>query len=128
MKAIISTKTHAVLDYLAGALITFSPWIFGFAHLGGAPLFIPLLIGSMQLVMALFSQHQLGLFKAVPMQLHLTIDMLAGCVLIASPFIYGFAQLVVWPHVLLGIFSLSAGLLTQNSPLYRVRFFDERGY
>ncbi|MCD8742189.1 hypothetical protein LT679_16375 [Mucilaginibacter roseus] len=128
MKAIISTKTHAVLDYVAGALITFSPWIFGFANLGGAPLLIPVFIGSMQLVMAVFSKHQLGLFKAIPMQLHLTIDMLAGCVLIASPFLYGFAQLVVWPHVLLGVVSLSAGLLTYGSLLYKVQVYDERGY
>ncbi len=127
MKAIFSTKVHAVLDYIGGALITFSPWIFGFAPLGGAPLFIPLLIGSMQLVMALFSKHELGAFKAIPMQLHLTIDMLAGFILITSPFFYGFSQLVVWPHVLLGLLSLSAGLFTAQSPLYSLRLFDERG-
>lgn len=128
MKAIISTKVHAVLDYIGGALITFSPWIFGFAGLGGAPVLIPVFIGSMQLLMAIFSKHPLGLFKVIPMQLHLTIDMLAGFGLIISPFIYDFAQLVVWPHVILGIVSFSAGVLTYDSPLYRPKFYDERGY
>ena len=127
MKAIITTKQHAVLDYVGGLLITFSPWIFGFYKLGGAPLYIPLFIGSMQLVMAIFSRHELGLFKAFPMQLHLIIDMFAGFVLIVSSWLYGFYHFVFWPHLLLGLVSFSAGLFTQHSPFYRLELFNERG-
>ncbi|WP_147238770.1 SPW repeat domain-containing protein [Mucilaginibacter hurinus] len=128
MKAAISTKTHAVLDYVGGILITFSPWIFGFAHLGGAPVFIPVVLGALQLVMAIFSKHELGLFKSVPMQLHLTIDMFAGFIILVSPLLYGFYHLVFVPHLLLGMMSFFAGLLTRHSPLYKLEQFDERGY
>ncbi|QHS56875.1 hypothetical protein GWR56_15470 [Mucilaginibacter sp. 14171R-50] len=128
MKPIISLKAHGILDYVGGLLITFSPWIFGFAKLGGAPLYLPLCMGSMQLVMAIFSTHPYGIFKAFPMQLHLVIDMIVGIILIAAPWIYGFYHFVFLPHLLLGLVSFFAGLLTQHSPLYRLELFDERGY
>ena len=128
MKPIISLKAHGILDYAGGILITFSPWIFGFAPLGGAPLFLPLCLGSMQLVMAIFSNHPYGIIKVFPMQLHLIIDMFAGIILIAAPWIYGFYHFVFLPHVLLGSMSFLAGLLTRNSPLYRLELFDERGF
>lgn len=118
---------HGILDYAGGLLITTSPWLFGFAKLGGAPLLIPLCLGSMQLLMALFSNHPLGVIKVFPMPLHLVIDMLAGIILIAAPWVYGFYHFVFLPHVLLGMMSLLAGLLTRHSPLYGFEIFDERG-
>jgi hypothetical protein len=128
MKPLISLKAHGILDYVAGLVITFSPWIFGFAKLDGAPLWLPLCIGSMQLVMAIFSNHPFGLFKVFPMQLHLIIDMIAGIILIAAPWVYGFYHFVFLPHLLLGMMSFFAGLLTKHSPLYRTEVFDERGF
>jgi hypothetical protein len=128
MKAIISLKVHGILDYVGGILTTFSPWIFGFADLGDAPLYIPLCLGSMQLVMAIFSNHPYGLFKVFPMQLHLIIDMFAGILIMVSPWIYGFYHVVFLPHLLLGMMSFFAGLLTRHSPLYGLELSDERGY
>jgi hypothetical protein len=128
MKPIISLKVHGILDYAGGLLITFSPWLFGFAKFGGAALFLPVCLGSMQLVMAVFSNHPLGLFKVFPMQLHLIIDMIVGVILIAAPLFYGFYQFVFFPHMLLGMISFFAGLLTKHSPLYKLELFDERGY
>lgn len=127
MKPLISLKIHGILDYAAGLVITFSPWLFGFAKLGGAPLYLPLCLGSMQLVMAVFSNHPLGIFKIFPMQLHLLIDMFVGIILIAAPWIYGFYHFVFLPHLLLGITSFTAGLITEHSPLYKLELFDERG-
>jgi hypothetical protein len=127
MKPMISTKTHGILDYASGLLITFSPWIFGFAKLGGAPLYIPLCLGAMLLVMTIFSNHEMGLFKAVPMQIHLLLDMIAGIVLIISPWLYGFYHFVFLPHVLLGMLTFGSGLLTQHSPLFKLELLDERG-
>jgi hypothetical protein len=124
MKAIIPLKAHGILDYVGGILITFSPWIFGFADLGGAPLYIPLCLGSM----AIFSNHPYGLFKVFPMQLHLIIDMFAGILMLVSPWIYGFYHVVFLPHLLLGMMSFFAGLLTRHSPLYGLELADERGY
>jgi hypothetical protein len=127
MKPIISLKVHGILDYASGLLTAISPWLFGFAGLGGAPLYLPLCIGCMQLIMAIFSNHPLGLIKVFPMQLHLIIDMVVGVILIISPWVYGFYHFVYLPHLLLGLLSLTAGILTVHSPLYGRESFDERG-
>jgi hypothetical protein len=84
---------HGILDYAGGLLITFSPWLFGFAKFGGAALFLPVCLGSMQLVMAVFSNHPLGLFKVFPMQLHLIIDMIVGVILLRRHYFMVFTNL-----------------------------------
>lgn len=128
MKTFISTKFHAVLDYVGGILITASPWIFGFYKVGGAALFLPLVLGILQMTMVIFTKHEGGLIKVFPLQLHLILDMLVGFVLLVSPFLYGFYSFVFLPHVLLGLLSLSAALFTDDSPfLSRLQIFDPRG-
>jgi hypothetical protein len=128
MKPLISTKTHGAMDYVAGVLIAASPWIFGFVKLGGAPLFLPLLVGIVQLLMTIFTNYEYGLFKAIPMQVHLIIDILSGFILIACPWVYGFYHFVFLPHLLFGLFTVFSGLFTMHSPLFKIKTFDERGF
>jgi hypothetical protein len=129
MRAFISTKVHGMLDYMSGVLILASPWLFGFAHLGGAPLFIPVVFGSLQLLMVVFTNHELGIIKVIPIQLHLVVDMLMGFFMMVSPFLYDFHPFVVWPHLLLGALLFGAGLFTYPSPfLDGLIVFDERGF
>ena len=116
------------MDYVSGILITASPWLFGFAHLGGAPVFIPLVFGVLQLIMVIFTKHELGLIKVIPIQTHLFIDMMTGFYLFVSPFLYEFYPFVVLPHVLLGLFLFGSGIFTQYSPfLEEVDAFDPKG-
>ncbi len=128
MKTFIPLWAHAILDVIGGVLITALPWITGAYKYGGAAIFLPVVFGSMQLVMAFFSQHQVGIVKVFPMQLHLFLDMVVGVILIMAPFIYHFYVMTWWPYVLMGLVSLSAGLFTAHSPfLHPIDVFDERG-
>lgn len=130
MTGLISSKTHGVLDYVSGALITFSPWIFGFVNVGGAALFIPVFIGSISLFMTMFTNNYWGMVKMIQLQFNMVVDMFVGVTLILSPFVYHFYHLVVWPHVLLGLLALCEGMFSQFSPFLnnKLREFDERGY
>ena len=56
--------------------------------------------------------YELGLLRLLPMPLHLILDGIGGIVLAASPFLFGFADRVYWPHVLFGLFSVVASLVT----------------
>jgi hypothetical protein len=128
MKTFISTKFHAVLDYVGGILITASPWIFGFYNVGGAALFIPLVLRGLQIFMVLFTNHEGGLIKVIPLQIHLIMDMLVGFILIVAPFLYNFYPLVFLPHVLLGLFAFSSGIFTKSSPfIQKIQVLDPRG-
>jgi hypothetical protein len=116
MKPFISTKLYGVINYVGAILLISSPWLFGFAHFGGAALFMPLLIGWFQLIMAIFSNNSHGFLKVFPMQMHHCLDVLSGSFLLALPWTYAFSSKVFWPHFLLGSLFFIAGIFTKGSP------------
>ncbi|MCE3283743.1 MAG: hypothetical protein K0Q66_2480 [Chitinophagaceae bacterium] len=108
---IISTKVHGVLDYLMGVMLIASPWIFGFAF-NGAQLWIPVLLGITMIVYSLMTEYELGLSDNISMRTHLVMDFISGAILAASPWLFGFADQVYLPHLLLGLAEIGAAALT----------------
>ncbi|MFN3403992.1 MAG: SPW repeat protein [Cytophagaceae bacterium] len=122
----ISTRTHGYMDYVIGALLIISPWLFGFS-LGGAETWIPVAIGVMVLVMTMFTDHEVSVSRQLSMTAHLSIDVISGIFLALSPWIFGFNNLVYLPHLLVGIFMVGSGFFTylvpencpQGAPCYK---------
>jgi len=56
---------------------------------------------------------------------HLTIDIIAGIFLAISPWLFGFSEIVYWPHLLVGIAEIGAGLMTKTVPAYGARHSHE---
>ena len=46
----ISTTVHGVLDYLVAITLFFAPMIFGFQHVGGAAVAVPMILGVLLLL------------------------------------------------------------------------------
>lgn len=115
---LIPTKVHGGLDYLSGALLIASPWLFDFAN-GSFAQWIPMIVGSTILLVSLITDYEFSIAKLVPMRTHLALDVLSGATLAASPWLFGFAEWIFWPHLLLGMAEIGAGLLTQRVPSYR---------
>jgi hypothetical protein len=107
----IDSKTHGFLDYAGGVLFIASPWLFNFSDIESAKM-VPIIIGIMVIGMSLFTDYELGAFRTIPLSIHLTIDIISGLFLLASPWIFDFADRVFWPHVILGLIEISAGLFT----------------
>ena len=116
MNPFISRSFYGVINYVAALVSMASPWLFGFAHFGGAALFLPILIGWVQLIMAIFSNNSHGFIKIFPMPTHNVLDAFSGFILLVSPFLYGFCGKVCLPHVLIGGTFLIAGVFTHGSP------------
>lgn len=114
----IKTKTHGILDYLVGVLLILAPYIFGFAN-GGAAQIVPMVIGILTIVMALFTDYEYGAVKSIPMSAHLTMDIVAGIFLAVSPWLFGFADYVFWPHLIVGIFEIGTAMTTYRVPDYK---------
>jgi hypothetical protein len=112
---IISTRTHGVLDYATGLLLIVLPYIFGFAD-GTIAQWLPQLLGAAAILYAAFTDYELGAVRAVPMRVHLFLDVASGLLLASSPWLFGFADRVHWPHLLLGLFEIAAGLMTRTVP------------
>ncbi|MGB3780817.1 MAG: SPW repeat protein [Tunicatimonas sp.] len=123
---IIPTKVHGVLDYLSGLLLIASPWLFDFAN-GGAAQWVPILVGATILLVSLVTDYELSVAKLVSMPTHLALDMLSGALLAASPWLFGFSELVYWPHLLIGLAEIGAGLLTRQVPDHRMSTANHTG-
>jgi hypothetical protein len=112
---VINTRTHGVLDYLVGALLMLAPFLFGF-NTGGPEQWVPITLGAGAILYSLLTNYELGLFKLIPFRVHLTLDMLSGIFLAASPWLLGYADQVWVPHVLVGLFEIGASFMTHTSP------------
>jgi len=120
MKPFISKTAYGVLNYIIGLLLITSPWLFGFVHIkiAAAGLLLPIYMGWLSLIMAVFSQNPLGFrqLNVLPMQIHNCVDVLFGSFLLALPWTYAFSHVVFWPHFLLGLAMLIKGIFAQESP------------
>jgi hypothetical protein len=47
-----------------------------------------------------------------------TIDLIAGLFLAASPWIFGFSDLVFWPHLIVGILEILVSIMTDPEPKF----------
>ncbi|KQM78465.1 hypothetical protein ASE74_13255 [Pedobacter sp. Leaf216] len=114
----ISRKTHGIIDYLWAAVIISAPFILGFINVMPAAMcfFIAALIVILQ---SLFTNYELGMWKKLPMAFHLDMDVVLGFTLAISPWLFGFYQQIFWPHVVMGAFSIVAGLTTNSNSLIK---------
>ncbi len=118
MKAFIPTTFFGYFNYVIAIITMSSPWLFEFINIGGASLFLPLMLGWFQLIMAIFSNAKGGMVGAFPVKMHCVLDTISGFVLMVSPWLYGFNQKGVFlPHLILGGIILALGLFTKGSPL-----------
>ena len=119
----IPTRFHAPLDYIVGAALIAAPWIFQFSD-HTAAMVVPIVLGIGLIAYSLFTNYELGLWKVAPMAVHNLIDIAAGALLAASPWLFGFADASanVWvPHVVVGLAAIFLGLTTVQTGGYSYR-------
>jgi hypothetical protein len=117
----IPTRFHAPLDYIVGAVLIAAPWIFQFSDVGVATA-ISIVLGIGLIAYSLFTNYELGVWKVAPMAVHNLIDVVAGALLAASPWIFGFVDegANAWvPFVVIGVAAIFLGLTTQQKGGYR---------
>jgi hypothetical protein len=111
----LSTKVHGVMDYLMGILLIASPWLFDFAR-GGAETWVPVALGASAIIYSLITDYEYSISRSISMRTHLTLDLLSGILLAASPWLFNFNEYVYMPHLVLGLLEIGASLVTQTSP------------
>lgn len=58
------------------------------------------------------TRYEGGVFRIIPMSMHLNLDVLLGAFLIASPWLFSFHEKVKWPHLFFGVLAVLSGLMT----------------
>jgi len=108
----LPTSVHGVIDYLWGVILLAAPWLFGFADVPVAK-WVAIVFGVGAIVYSALTAYELGVLRILPMSLHLVLDGAAGALLAISPVLLGFADRVYLPHLLFGLFSIAASLVTR---------------
>jgi hypothetical protein len=119
----IPTRLHAPVDYIVGVALIAAPWIFQFSEHTAATA-IPIVLGIGLIAYSLLTDYELGLWRTFPMSIHNLIDIAAGGLLAASPWLFGFADesANVWvPHLVVGLAAVFLGLTTKQSGGYSYR-------
>jgi hypothetical protein len=109
----LPTLLHGMLDYLVGLLLIASPWLLDFEH-GGAESWVPVILGAVVILYSALTDYDLGLVRSIGMPTHLAFDTAGGLVLALSPWLFGFAYVVIWPHVIVGIFEILVASVTRT--------------
>jgi hypothetical protein len=114
----IPRTVHGFLDYLVGILLLLAPTLFGFSHIDAARN-VAMFAGGGAILYSLLTAYEFGMAKVIPFTAHLALDVISGFLLLASPWLFGFSDEVVGPHVAVGIFEIMAGLCTRREPAPR---------
>jgi hypothetical protein len=115
---IISTSVHGYIDYVTGAFLIVSPYLFGFAT-GGPAQWVAVLIGMAIIVFSALTDYEHGIVRLIPMPVHLMLDVAGGFLLVAAPWLFGFADQVFWPHLVVGVASVIIPIFTARQPRAR---------
>ena len=116
MKPFISTAFYGFFNYIIALTLIASPWLFGFYNVSSAALLMPIYIGWIRLIMAIFSRNEGGFIKQFPIQIHMVLDVFMGFLLMVAPFLYTYASKEFLPQLLLGALLFFMGMFTKGSP------------
>jgi hypothetical protein len=111
----LPSRLHGVIDYLWGVALLATPWLFGFADVAAAK-WLAVVFGLGAILYSAVTDYELGLVRILPMVLHLGLDGAGRALLVASPWLFGFADRVRRPHLAFGLFAVAASLVTRTRP------------
>jgi phosphatidylserine synthase len=107
----IDTKMHGAIDYAMAFLLLLLPYMLSLDE-PQAENNVLYILGTSVLVYSMITDYELGLLKLLPFRVHLLLDAAGGIVLACSPWLFGFADRIWLPYVVLGAVSLIVVLLT----------------
>lgn len=107
----IHSRAHGILDYLVGVVLIIAPSLFGFAD--GPERWVPIILGITTIVYSLLTDYELGAIRVLPFRAHLIIDAFSGVFLALSPWLFGFADRMIAPHLILGLAEIGVVMLSR---------------
>jgi hypothetical protein len=87
---VIDPLVHGIADYGLAAAFLLAPTLFG---LSGIPSTLAVTSGVIYLAVSLVTKYPLGFIKAIPFRAHGVLEVALGVLWVASPLLFGFADL-----------------------------------
>lgn len=98
----IKAPLHGILDYLVDITLILGPFLLEFPDRPSAIIFVPVGIGTANLIYSLLTGYSRGLVALIPFRIHLALDFIVGLVLIAIPIVYSVEGIPALFHFLMG--------------------------
>src|SRR4051812_45408706 len=117
---------HGIVDYLLGAFLIASPFLFSYDS--GAAHAAAIVARWLLLVIAACTDWATGLIKSVPPSAHAIFDVIIAILLIASPFLFGFSDETspTAAFLIIGVLALLYAIATRYTPEPKPRAGVER--
>ena len=112
---VIPTSVHGVIDYAAGGALYATPALLGLDDVPASARTLRL-AGGGAIGSSLLTDYEVGLVKLIPMPVHLTLDVMSGALVAASPWLFGFAgggSRYWMPHALMGATEVLIALMSK---------------
>ena len=123
----ISTKIHGYLDYIVALGLIAAPLILSQAPYG-AETWVPVGLGIATIIYSLFTDYENGYFRKMSMRAHLGLDVMNGVFLAVSPWLFGFADHIWVPYVVVGLIEIMVPALTNPYPSYESKKTTEQSH
>ena len=94
---------HGLLDYAAAAGLIVLPFVLQLGTQSLLAHWLSVSAGVGLIAYSLLTDYRFGLFRAIPFQAHLVLDLLAAGAFVAAPFVFG------WSGIVLGYYLVMAG-------------------
>lgn len=107
---LIPIRLHAVLDYLVGLLLIAAPWIFGIPGDTIASA-VCVTMGFTTLLYSLFTDYKLSVWRAIPFNAHLVMDLLSGIFLLVM-YAASMTTATKWPLAAIGGLEIAVVIFT----------------
>ncbi|MDB6172355.1 MAG: hypothetical protein JWL59_1666 [Chthoniobacteraceae bacterium] len=109
----MSRIIHGILDYLTGAFLVASPWLFGFANDKASSL-LALGFGGFLIVYTLITDFEVAVIRLIPFPGHIFLDYLSIVGLVGAPILFAFHGAPAYVFVIVGLFDLVVTACTRK--------------
>jgi len=86
----ISQTFHGIIDYAAALALITAPFILHLGSTSPAAIWLSVVTGIAVVVVSILTNYQYALFRVIPFDLHLAIDLAAATAFVAIPFVFSF--------------------------------------
>ena len=86
----VTKSIHAYLDYPVAFTLMAMPFLLQLGDTNPLAKWLSVGTGVAALVLTIFTDHKLGVFRLIPYSVHLGVDFLVGLVFAIAPFALGF--------------------------------------
>lgn len=111
----ISSKLHAILDYILALSLVLAPWLIDSSDSLAAPLTL-VAVGMTILIMSLLTNYELSAVRIIPLSTHIIVDFVIGLFLLMSPWILGFDNVQHMTHMIVGLIIIAVSAFTVRLP------------